>query len=123
MNRFSGLRFLGPYLRPYRGRTILAAFSLLIAAGTVLAFGAWRAGVLPWWRALALAGMLALMLGVLKGSSWVSVACLVGLAVAFVPLGVDVLADGPRPRPLVAAAWVISVPVLTVLAYFFGRLG
>jgi ATP-binding cassette subfamily B protein len=40
MNRFSGLRFLGPYLRPYRGRTILAAFSLLIAAGTVLAFGA-----------------------------------------------------------------------------------
>ena len=40
MNRFSGLRLLGPYLRPYRGRTILAAFSLLIAAGTVLAFGA-----------------------------------------------------------------------------------
>jgi ATP-binding cassette subfamily B protein len=40
MNRFAGLRFLGPYLRPYRGRTILAAFSLLIAAGTVLAFGA-----------------------------------------------------------------------------------
>ena len=40
MNRFSGLRFLGPYLRPYRGRTILAAFSLLVAAGTVLAFGA-----------------------------------------------------------------------------------
>ena len=40
MNRFAGLRFLGPYLRPYRGRTILAAFSLLVAAGTVLAFGA-----------------------------------------------------------------------------------
>ena len=40
MNRFAGLGFLGPYLRPYRGRTILAVFSLLIAAGTVLAFGA-----------------------------------------------------------------------------------
>jgi ATP-binding cassette, subfamily B, bacterial len=40
MNRFSGLTYLGPYLRPYRGRTILAVFSLLIAAGTVLAFGA-----------------------------------------------------------------------------------
>ena len=40
MNRFAGLRFLGPYLRPYRGRTVLAVFSLLIAAGTVLAFGA-----------------------------------------------------------------------------------
>ena len=40
MNRFAGLKLLGPYLRPYRGRTILAIFSLLIAAGTVLAFGA-----------------------------------------------------------------------------------
>ena len=40
MNRFAGLRLLGPYLRPYRARTVLAVFSLLIAAGTVLAFGA-----------------------------------------------------------------------------------
>jgi ATP-binding cassette, subfamily B, bacterial len=40
MNRFAGLRLLGPYLRPYRGRTVLAVFSLLVAAGTVLAFGA-----------------------------------------------------------------------------------
>jgi ATP-binding cassette subfamily B protein len=40
MNRFSGLRLLGPYLRPYRARTILALLSLLVAAGTVLAFGA-----------------------------------------------------------------------------------
>ena len=40
MNRFSGLGFLGPYLRPYRGRVLLAALSLVVAAGTVLAFGA-----------------------------------------------------------------------------------
>jgi ATP-binding cassette subfamily B protein len=40
MNRFGGLALLGPYLRPYRGRTILAVLSLLVAAGTVLAFGA-----------------------------------------------------------------------------------
>lgn len=40
MNRFAGLRLLGPYLKPYRGRVGLALFSLLIAAGTVLAFGA-----------------------------------------------------------------------------------
>jgi ATP-binding cassette subfamily B protein len=31
---------LGPYLRPYRGRVALALLSLLVAAGTVLAFGA-----------------------------------------------------------------------------------
>ena len=40
MNRFSGLNMLGPYLRPYRGRVVLALLSLLVAAGTVLAFGA-----------------------------------------------------------------------------------
>jgi ATP-binding cassette, subfamily B, bacterial len=40
MNRFSGLAMLGPYLKPYRGRVALALLSLLVAAGTVLAFGA-----------------------------------------------------------------------------------
>ncbi|MBS0546206.1 MAG: ATP-binding cassette domain-containing protein [Proteobacteria bacterium] len=40
MNRFAGLGLLGPYLRPYRGRVVLALLSLLVAAGTVLAFGA-----------------------------------------------------------------------------------
>jgi ATP-binding cassette subfamily B protein len=40
MNRLSGLRLLGPYLRPYRGRVALALLSLMVAAGTVLAFGA-----------------------------------------------------------------------------------
>jgi ATP-binding cassette subfamily B protein len=40
MNRFAGLRLLGPYLRPHRGRVALALLSLLVAAGTVLAFGA-----------------------------------------------------------------------------------
>ena len=40
MNRFGGLGLLGPYLRPYRGRVVMALLSLLVAAGTVLAFGA-----------------------------------------------------------------------------------
>ena len=40
MNRFVGLRLLAPYLRPYRGRVATALLSLLVAAGTVLAFGA-----------------------------------------------------------------------------------
>jgi ATP-binding cassette, subfamily B, bacterial len=40
MNRFAGLALLVPYLRPYRGRVALALLSLLVAAGTVLAFGA-----------------------------------------------------------------------------------
>lgn len=40
MSRFGGLGSLGPYLRPYRGRVVLALLSLVVAAGTVLAFGA-----------------------------------------------------------------------------------
>ena len=36
----NGLGLLWPYLSPYRGRVVLATFSLLVAAGTVLAFGA-----------------------------------------------------------------------------------
>ncbi|MBI3196732.1 MAG: ATP-binding cassette domain-containing protein [Rhodospirillales bacterium] len=40
MNRLGGLGLLWPYLRPHRGRVALALLSLLIAAGTVLAFGA-----------------------------------------------------------------------------------
>ena len=39
MNRFAGLRLLGPYLRPHRGRVALALLSVIVAAGTVLAFG------------------------------------------------------------------------------------
>jgi len=40
MNRFGGLSLLAPYLRPYRGRAVVALLSLVVAAGTVLAFGA-----------------------------------------------------------------------------------
>ncbi|MDP3161599.1 MAG: ABC transporter transmembrane domain-containing protein [Reyranella sp.] len=40
MSRLDGLGLLWPYLKPYRGRVALALLSLLVAAGTVLAFGA-----------------------------------------------------------------------------------
>jgi hypothetical protein len=108
----------------YGAAHIVAALNLPIMFGwPVLALGAWRAGVLPWWRALALASMVALMLGVLKGSSWTSVACTSGLALAFVPLGVSVLFDGPRPRAIAVAAWAVAIPLLIALAYVLGRLG
>ena len=78
MSRFSGLAFLGPYLRPYRLRVALAMLSLLVAAGTVLAFGAClralidrgfaegRADVLNY--ALASLLVVALVLAVASGS-------------------------------------------------------
>jgi hypothetical protein len=110
--------------KTYGAAHVVAALTLAIMFGwPVLALGAWRAGVLPWWRALALASMAGLMLGVLKGSSWTSVACLTGLAVAFVPLGIRVLCDGPRPRAVAVAVWAVGVPTMLVSAYLLGRLG
>jgi hypothetical protein len=110
--------------KTYGAAHVVAALNPAIMFGwPVLALGAWRAGVLPWWRAMALASMAGLMMGVLKGSTWTSVACLTGLAVAFVPLGTRILLDGPRPRAQVVAAWAIGVPILMALAYAFGRLG
>jgi hypothetical protein len=110
--------------KTYGAAHVVAALNPAIMFGwPVLAFGAWKANVLPWWRALALASMAGLMMGVLKGSTWTSVACVSGLAVALVPLGVRVLRDGPRPRTAAVAAWAVGVPVLVGLAYALGRLG
>ena len=110
--------------KSYGAAHVVAALNPAIMFGwPVLALGAWRSGIMPWWRALALASMATLMLGVLKGSTWTSVVCLSGLAIALVPLGVRVLLDEPRPRPAAVAAWACGVPALIGLAYAFGRLG
>jgi hypothetical protein len=110
--------------RSYGAAHIVVALNPAIMFGwPVLALAAWRADVLPWWRAIALASMAALMLGVLKGSTWTSVASVAGLAIGFVPLGVHVLLAGPRPRLVPATAWVVAIPVMIGLAYAFGRLG
>jgi hypothetical protein len=89
----------------------------------VLAIGAWRSGVLGPLRALALAAMSALMLGVLKGSSWMSVVAVAGLCVAFVPLGVATIAEAPRPSPQRAAAWIVIVVLALAVCYAIRDLG
>lgn len=63
----------------------------------ILAFGAYRSGTLGLARSVALALMAGLMMGVLKGSSAVSVIATAGLCVALVPLGVELLREEPRP--------------------------
>lgn len=110
--------------RTYGAAHVVAALNPAIVFGwPVLALGAWRAGVLSWWRALALASMAALMLGVLKGSTATSVVCVSGMALALAPLGVRVLRDGPTPRARVVAACAVGVPAAMGLAYVLGRLG
>jgi hypothetical protein len=69
----------------------------------VLAIGAYLSGVLGLVRSLALGFMAALMAGVLKGSTDVSVVATAGLCLALVPLGIELL-RGARDRSSVPGA-------------------
>jgi hypothetical protein len=89
----------------------------------VLAIGAWRSRTLGLPRVVALAAMSALMLGVLKGSSWVSVVAVGGLCVACVPLGVVTLREAPRPPASRAVVWTLAVLIVAALCYVVGGLG
>ncbi|KOV75469.1 hypothetical protein [Nocardia sp. NRRL S-836] len=74
----------------------------------VLAVGAYLGGVLGPVRAVALAAMGLLPLGVLKGAEVLSVVGTAGLCVALVPLGVRTLRELPRPS---RRAVVLAAPV------------
>jgi hypothetical protein len=74
----------------------------------VLAFAACRSGVLGAVRSAALATTGLLPLGVLKGTEVLSIVGTVGLCVALVPLGVQVLARQTRPT---RRQVLIAVPV------------
>ncbi|MFG1704999.1 hypothetical protein ACFLIM_17565 [Nonomuraea sp. M3C6] len=100
---------------------VFKAVNVCIMGGwIVLAIGAYRAKVLGLVRCLALGLAAGLPLGVLKGSSDpISLAALLGLAAALVPLGVAVLKDGPAPRWWAVALTVALIPV----AFFLGLSG
>jgi hypothetical protein len=84
----------------------------IIPGWILLAVGAYRSRTLGPLRSVALGLMAALMSGVLKGSTTVSVVATTGLCVALVPLGVKVLRgyaglagrDGPGPVDIGAPA-------------------
>ncbi|WP_433250141.1 hypothetical protein ACQPYK_03655 [Streptosporangium sp. CA-135522] len=90
---------------------------LALGAFRARALGAGAAGVA---RCLALALAAGLPLGVLKGSSDpISLAAVLGLAVALVPLGVTVLKESPLPRWWAVVLTVALIPV----AFFLGVSG
>jgi hypothetical protein len=89
----------------------------------VLAIGSYLSGVLGLLRSIALGLMTALMFGVLKGSSPVSIVATTGLCVALVPLGVKVLRDGPRPSYRKVLGWSLLVIVLALILFFLGQKG
>lgn len=89
----------------------------------VLAVGAWRTGVLGPVRSLALAAMSALPLGVLKGTTTLSIVAVLGLCVALLPLGLKVLRTGPRPRPGAVARWLLLVTAVLAAMVLLGEAG
>ncbi|MDQ3958521.1 MAG: hypothetical protein M3273_09390 [Actinomycetota bacterium] len=70
---------------------------VLMLGFPLLAYGAYRADVLPWWGALGLAMILLLPVGVIGGIPVVALIATVGVAAACVPLGLRLWARGPEP--------------------------
>jgi len=89
----------------------------------MLAIGAYLSGTLGLFRSIALGLMSALMFGVLKGSSPVPVIAVSGLCVAFAPLGVKVLRNGPTPSYQIIFGWSVLIIGLVILLFFLGRAG
>jgi hypothetical protein len=85
----------------------------------VLAIGAYRSRVLGPVRAVGLAAMGLLPLGVLKGTEVLSIVGTAGLCVALVPLGIRVLSQQPKPtrrNVLTAVPVAVGLGALAVLS-------
>lgn len=103
---------------------IVSVFNGAILLGWILlAIGAYLSQTLGWVRALSLALMSALMLGVLKGSSPASVMATAGGCLAMCPLGLRVLNDGPKPARWKVLNRSFIVVLVIVLLFFFGQAG
>ena len=103
---------------------IVSALNGTILFGWILlAIGAYLSGTLGPIRSIALASMSALMMGVLKGSSPVSVIAATGLCIALVPLGVKVIWTNPLPTLRSAMGWLALVIVVIAALFILGQLG
>lgn len=89
----------------------------------LLAIGAFLSRTLGLVRSIALGLMSALMMGVLKGSSPISVVSASGLCVAFVPLGFALLRTPPAPSwGKVVLGLAVGLALVAGL-FYFGQLG
>ncbi|QKW39817.1 hypothetical protein HUT06_42110 [Actinomadura sp. NAK00032] len=93
-----------------------ASFAIMLG-WIVLAIGTWRSGILGPVRSLALALMALLPLGVLKGTTPLSIVATAGLCIALVPLGLAVLTNGPRPTPRSATQFGLGALAVVTLAF------
>jgi len=108
----------------YGGFNIIATLNGTILFGwLLLAAGAYLSKIFGLFRSISLAAMSLLMIGVLKGSSWVSVIAATGLCIAFIPMGIRVLKDGSAPGFKKLITQVLLVIVIIAILYFLGQQG
>lgn len=88
----------------------------------VLAIGAYRSGALGLGRSIALGLMSALALGTLKGTEPQSIIAAGGLCIAFIPLGISLLGNGPPPSKR-AMLWLIVVIGWNIFGTIYGPRG
>src|SRR5690606_10936220 len=110
--------------KSYGAFHVALMFNLFILLGwIVLALGAYLSGTLDIFRSIALAMMSLLMLGVLKGSSIVSVVATTGLCIALVPFGLKVLQKTYQPTFGTVVRWISYIIALFILLYFLAQAG
>lgn len=103
---------------------IVSSLSAAIMFGwVILAVGTYRSGVLSLVGSIGLGLMSALMLGVLKGTSFVSILATTGLCIALLPLGKRVLMSGALPSLRMIVSWSLLILGLATFMYFFGQAG
>ncbi|MFD8545991.1 hypothetical protein [Streptomyces sp. NPDC059649] len=89
----------------------------------LLAIGAYRSRVFGPLRAAALALASAMPLGVLKGTTPLSVAAAAGLCVALVPMGMAALRSGQTPRAATVARRLLVLVAVGTAMFLFGQAG
>ena len=103
---------------------VVSGLTVCILIGwIVLAIGAYVSGTLGVVRAVSLGLMSALMIGVLKGSSFSSVIAMSGLCIALVPLGITVLRMEPKPGWRQFVDWFAFIALLAAVMFYIGQLG
>jgi hypothetical protein len=108
----------------YSSFQIFSVLNVAILVGwIVIAIGAWRTQVLGLAAAVALALTSALPLGLLKGTTALSLVALGGLAFALVPMGVRELLRRPRPRPAVVLRWTALAVLVLAAMFALGQAG
>ncbi|MBA3927149.1 hypothetical protein [Listeria rustica] len=103
---------------------IFHSFSLFIMIGwPILAIGAYLSKELRWYQCIGLFVMISLPLGVLKGTTTAGLVAIVGLCIAFIPLGIKVLREGEKASLKKLILWTSVVVFLCIFSFIFGELG